>query len=332
MAKLGNANKISNEELEAKVDEFAKKLEILRVRYEQYFIGVEKTAPSVMRMDVVRIMRDLEQVQVKNTAIKFKIRQCIQKFTSYSTYWNRTLREIEDGRYKRHIDKAKRNQPIEVKKDRTVAEVHHVEKTQAVADEAEAFLASLGISGQPKEQPKPATQPEPKPQPSLEKLSASDARSGTNTGDTRAMLRSRRPTIVGSSMQPAIGSPAAPQAPTSAASGLRSPASGISPVPPDSLRQAVAPSAYSNAASAQPTASASAPRTPVQRKRAITIVQAVSVPVAAPNPAPQPAPAAPPASKPPLPKPPPLPTLNKKTNPAGLNPGLQVPTLNRKDP
>ena len=223
MAKVGSANKISNEEIEAKVDEFAKKLEILRVRYEQYFIGVEKTAPSVMRMDVVRIMRDLEQLQVKNTAIKFKIRQCIQKFTSYSTYWNRTLREIEDGRYKRHIDKARRNQPIEVKKDRTVAEVHHVEKTQAVADEAEAFLASLGISNQPKEQPKPAVQHEPKPQQPLEKLSASDARSGNAAGDTRTMLRSRRPTIVGSNIQPAIEQPAVQQAPTSAVSSLRDP-------------------------------------------------------------------------------------------------------------
>ena len=35
-----------------------------------------------MRMDVVRIMRELEQIKVKNTALKFKIRQGIQKFTS----------------------------------------------------------------------------------------------------------------------------------------------------------------------------------------------------------------------------------------------------------
>ena len=82
MAKISDKNRITNEEIEAIVDEFLRKLEILRVRYEQYFIGVEKVAPSVMRMDVVRIMRELEQIKVKNTALKFKIRQGIQKFTS----------------------------------------------------------------------------------------------------------------------------------------------------------------------------------------------------------------------------------------------------------
>ena len=108
MARLSDRKTLSNEEIEASVEELSRKLEILRVRYEQYFIGVEKVAPSVMRMEVVRIMRDLEQLKIKNTAIKFKLRTVVQKFTSYSTYWNRTLREIEDGTYKRHVDKAKR--------------------------------------------------------------------------------------------------------------------------------------------------------------------------------------------------------------------------------
>ncbi len=158
-------NKISNEEIEAMVEEFSKKLEILRVRYEQYFMGIEKTAPAVMRMDVARIMRNLEQMNVKNTALKFKIRQCIQKFTSYSTYWNRILREIEDGTYKRHIDKVKRQQAAasELAKENSAKPVvADAKKTQAVSDEAEAFLASLGLgSPSPKKTEVSTSEPAP---------------------------------------------------------------------------------------------------------------------------------------------------------------------------
>ena len=84
MARLSDRKTLSNEEIEASVEELSRKLEILRVRYEQYFIGVEKVAPSVMRMEVVRIMRDLEQLKIKNTAIKFKLRTVVQKFTNQS--------------------------------------------------------------------------------------------------------------------------------------------------------------------------------------------------------------------------------------------------------
>ncbi len=154
MAKPVKNNK-TVDELEAVVTEFDKKLEVLRVRYEQYFIGVEKVAPSTMRMDVARIMRELEQVNTQNTALKFKIRQSIQKFTSYSQYWNRTMREIEDGTYKRHLDRAKRHQTSDAGVGRTAENMEAVPKAavaanpevkQAVADEAEAFLASLGMS------------------------------------------------------------------------------------------------------------------------------------------------------------------------------------------
>ena len=46
MARLSDRKTLSNEEIEASVEELSRKLEILRVRYEQYFIGVEKVAPS----------------------------------------------------------------------------------------------------------------------------------------------------------------------------------------------------------------------------------------------------------------------------------------------
>ncbi|MBQ9396633.1 MAG: hypothetical protein IJU23_14100 [Proteobacteria bacterium] len=157
MAKV-QETRITHEEIEAKIGEFEKKLEVLRVRYEQYFMGIEKVAPAMLRMDVTRIMRDLEQMKIKNTSLKFRLRQGVQKFTSYSTYWNRVMREIEEGTYKKHVDKAKRNMAAKGVDDMDIdtedspvlelpeenIESNHA-ATQAVSDEAEAFLSSIGL-------------------------------------------------------------------------------------------------------------------------------------------------------------------------------------------
>ena len=64
-----------NDEVEALVDEFLNKLETLRIRFEQYFAGVEKKQPTQLRMDAVRIMRTFEQINVQNTQTKFRIRK-----------------------------------------------------------------------------------------------------------------------------------------------------------------------------------------------------------------------------------------------------------------
>ena len=159
MAKFNDNLKVSNEEIEAKVEEFTQKIETLRVRYEQYFVGTEKKAPIQLRMDVARLMRDLEHANIRNTALKFKVNTCIQKFTSYSTYWNRVLREIEDGTYKRHLDRAKRMISADAKPTNTQTLKQQAESTprtkatQEIADEAEAFLASLGLASIPRSEP-----------------------------------------------------------------------------------------------------------------------------------------------------------------------------------
>ncbi len=152
----------SNDEIDAMIDEFLQKIEMLRIRYEQYFCGAEKKAPTQLRMDCVRLMRLFEQLSVQNTTTKFRIRTATQKLTSYMTYWNRTLREIEDGTYKRHVAKAKREQSLleqqkpqsrstsreEAENTSPGATVTSRAPSAAVSSagaEAEAFLASMGF-------------------------------------------------------------------------------------------------------------------------------------------------------------------------------------------
>lgn len=81
------------------------RLDRLRSLYEMYFAGVEKRPPDFAHKEVVRIIYDLEKRQIKNTGVKFKLRQLVQKFNSYRTYWTRTCRQIEEGTYKRLNDR-----------------------------------------------------------------------------------------------------------------------------------------------------------------------------------------------------------------------------------
>ncbi|MCU1278574.1 MAG: hypothetical protein JWM53_2120 [bacterium] len=84
------------------------KIDRLKVLYEQYFMGIEKMEPQVARKEVTRAMLLLQQQYIRNTAMRFKFNTMLQKWQIYITYWNRTLREIENGTYVRHLQKAKR--------------------------------------------------------------------------------------------------------------------------------------------------------------------------------------------------------------------------------
>ena len=146
-------------------------------------------------------MRDLEQLKIKNTAIKFKLRTVVQKFTSYSTYWNRTLREIEDGTYKRHVDKAKREaerlrkesaQKSTARQNSASATTDNRQSqisSKAVADEADDFLASLGYAPTRERQNAP-TNSRNGQDGALE--SAVNARADLGTSTPQSSLRHRR--------------------------------------------------------------------------------------------------------------------------------------------
>ena len=95
-------------EIEEQLDSLETLLERLRATYEQYFLGIQKLAPSQLHTDAERKVRDLTQVQIKNTALRYRFATLSQKFGAYNMYWKRTLRMIEQGRYVRDLQRIKR--------------------------------------------------------------------------------------------------------------------------------------------------------------------------------------------------------------------------------
>jgi len=96
-------------ELKVLLDELEARIEKLKIAYEQYFMGIERFEPAKERQELTRIVRRLQTASTSNTAIKFRLNSLNQRFLSYQNYWNRVLREIEAGTYKRDVARLQRD-------------------------------------------------------------------------------------------------------------------------------------------------------------------------------------------------------------------------------
>lgn len=95
-------------EIEDLLDQLDKLVDRVKVMYEQYFMGIQKQAPAHLHTEAERRLRDLTQLNIRNTALRYRFATLQQKFGAYNTYWKRTLREIEGGRYMRNLSKVRR--------------------------------------------------------------------------------------------------------------------------------------------------------------------------------------------------------------------------------
>ena len=92
---------LPQEKLAQQLDAMDEALVNLRVLYEKYFLGIDRKPPDRERKQVSDTMRVLKTTMVKNTALKFRINTMFAKLISMERLWDRTLREIEEGTYKR---------------------------------------------------------------------------------------------------------------------------------------------------------------------------------------------------------------------------------------
>jgi hypothetical protein len=94
---------MDNAQIEHELEDLEGRLERLRALYEQYFLGLEKLEPTVLRKDVDRKLWVLRREQIRNTGLRFKFQMLIQRYNTYQQYWTRVVREIENGTYRRDV-------------------------------------------------------------------------------------------------------------------------------------------------------------------------------------------------------------------------------------
>jgi hypothetical protein len=97
---------LSNTEIQGKLRELEQGLDVLRRRYEQFFVGNRDRPPKNERRKVSRLVRELQRANLTNTSHKFKLRGLMQRFNTYKNKWNRVERQIEEGTYEPHQKRA----------------------------------------------------------------------------------------------------------------------------------------------------------------------------------------------------------------------------------
>ncbi|HJK97693.1 MAG TPA: MXAN_5187 C-terminal domain-containing protein [Polyangiaceae bacterium LLY-WYZ-14_1] len=95
-------------EFEQLLSDVETRLDRLKALYEQWFQGLERLEPTVPRKAVERGLAALRREQPRNTALRFRFQSLQQKWNTYTTYWQRIARQIEEGTYRRDLLRARR--------------------------------------------------------------------------------------------------------------------------------------------------------------------------------------------------------------------------------
>ncbi len=87
-------------------------IERLRVMYQQYFMGTLKTEPLTLRKHIYRQILQAKPGQINNTGTRFKLRNLIQKWNGYLQMWKRTVRQMEEGTFRRDLERVRKRRNV----------------------------------------------------------------------------------------------------------------------------------------------------------------------------------------------------------------------------
>lgn len=94
-------------EIEDDLKELEHKIKRLRLEYEQYFLGILKREPYVLKSDVQRRVNAYLSHPPTRSREKFRFNTLCARYQSYRALWGRTMRQIENGTYQRHLFRAR---------------------------------------------------------------------------------------------------------------------------------------------------------------------------------------------------------------------------------
>lgn len=103
--KLGNSKEILH--LESKIEQ-------LKAKYEQFFTGALDLQPEREHRELKAVLTKAKVMPFQTPEEKFKIKALTQRFSTLNDYWERTIRQKENGTYHKDIFKK------QLKKDQAI--------------------------------------------------------------------------------------------------------------------------------------------------------------------------------------------------------------------
>lgn len=92
--------------LRVELDRLEKMIADLKISYEQYFTGVLPLPPDKQHKALKRKIRELFGAPFKNSALSFRLKSLDQRYQTLNNYWQRVLKQREEGTYSRDVFKA----------------------------------------------------------------------------------------------------------------------------------------------------------------------------------------------------------------------------------
>lgn len=129
--------------LEAAVEE-------LRVAYDHFILGLEKREPQKQRADLERALRRSTLDDASRPPVRFRFGTLRQRLATYATYWDRTMRQIEEGTFRREGVMRRRAQVPDQRPGDGADTIEdatpepHTPSPSAAAAAAEELLRALG--------------------------------------------------------------------------------------------------------------------------------------------------------------------------------------------
>jgi hypothetical protein len=185
---------LTRDGIEARLGEMEKRMERLRSLYESYFMGMERVPPNTPRRDMNRMMLEMQQVAISNSSLRFRFQSLSQRWVLQTTYWNRTMREIEAGTFRRDVARTQRHLAERggvITEEEALALGIPKNRVKAFVARQQRIL-SLKTTGEQRAMPSPSTAPPappaaPSPRPGPPPIPAFARRSPNPDGNSPAV-------------------------------------------------------------------------------------------------------------------------------------------------
>jgi hypothetical protein len=99
------------------LDNIGKDLRKLEILYERYFSGEEKREPLYQREALQKRLRQFVNRRIMKTDLRFRYESLAARYHTYTGYWDRILRLMDEGRYERHTGAHRPPPPVNPEND-----------------------------------------------------------------------------------------------------------------------------------------------------------------------------------------------------------------------
>ena len=83
-------------------------LAALKATFDQYFLGLERVPPLKRQEALKKRLTKLQNGFIKQTTARFRVNTLVSKFVTYERLWEKSLRERENGTFRRDLERARR--------------------------------------------------------------------------------------------------------------------------------------------------------------------------------------------------------------------------------